>query len=52
MDLSGIATSLAASSVSQSVDVGVLKAVQNLDAVTSAMMFASIGLGTGVDAFA
>lgn len=52
MDLSSIATGLAAASVSQSVDVGVLKAVQNLDAATSAELFASIGLGTGVDAFA
>lgn len=52
MDLSSIATGLAAASVSQSVDVGVLKAVQNLDAATSSMLFASIGLGAGVDAFA
>ncbi len=52
MDLSGIATSLAMTSVAQSVDVGVLKAVQNLDAASSAMMFASIGVGTGIDAFA
>lgn len=52
MDLSGIATGLAAASVTQGVDIGVLKAVQNLDAATSAMMFASIGLGTGIDALA
>ena len=52
MDLSGIATGLAAASVSQNVDVSVLKAVQNLDAATSSMLFASIGLGTGIDAFA
>lgn len=52
MDLSGISTALAASSVSQSVDIGVLNAVQNLDASTSALMFASIGLGAGVDAYA
>ena len=52
MDLSSIASGLAAASVSQSVDVGVLKAVQNLDAATSSLLFASIGLGTGIDAFA
>jgi hypothetical protein len=52
MDLSGIASGLAASSVTQGVDVGVLRAVQNLDQAQAALLFSSIGLGSGVDAFA
>lgn len=52
MDLQSVASSLAASTVSQGVNVGVLKAVQNLDAATTAELFASIGLGTGVNALA
>lgn len=52
MDLQSIASDLAASSVTQGIDIGVLKAVQNLAAASSAELFASIGLGTGVNALA
>jgi hypothetical protein len=52
MSLSSIASGLAASSVSEGVDIGVLKAVQNLDEVQAALLFSSIGLGAGVDAYA
>lgn len=52
MDLQSIASGLAASSVSQGVNVGVLKAVNNLDQIQAAELFASIGLGTGVNTFA
>ena len=52
MDLSSIASGLAASSVTQGVDVGVLKAVQNLDQAQAALLFSSIGLGSQVNTFA
>lgn len=50
MDIGSIATGLAAGSVAQSLDVGVLKALQNLDANVTAEMMASIGVGNFVDA--
>ena len=49
MDLSSVAGGLAAASVSQSVDVSVLKAVQNLDAIQSALLV-SIGIGANFSA--
>ncbi len=52
MDLSSIASGLAASSVTQGVDIGVLKAVQSLDQAQASLLAASIGLGSGVDAYA
>lgn len=52
MDLSSVATGLVASNVSGSIDVGVLKAVQNLDQNQAAMLAASIGLGGNFDRFA
>ncbi len=52
MDVQSIASGLPASSVSTGVDVGVLKAVDNLAAVQAATLFASLGLGTGINAFA
>ncbi len=52
MDLQSIASGLAAASVTQGVNVSVLKATQNLDATQAALLFASIGLGASVDAHA
>ncbi|HVA27453.1 MAG TPA: hypothetical protein VNF68_04700 [Candidatus Baltobacteraceae bacterium] len=52
MDVQSIASGLAASSVSTGVDIGVLRAVDNLAAVQAATLFASIGLGTGVNTYA
>ncbi len=52
MDISSIETGLVASSVSNSLNVSVLKAVQNLDQSQAALLAASIGLGGNVDAFA
>ena len=52
MDLQSIATGLAASSVSQGVDLGVLKATNQLDAIQASVLAASIGLGTRIDAYA
>lgn len=52
MDLSSISTGLVSANVSGSIDVGVLKAVQNLDQNQAAMLAASIGLGANVDSFA
>ncbi len=52
MDLQSIASGLAASSVSAGINTSVLKAVQNLDQIQAAALFASIGLGSGVDHYA
>lgn len=52
MDLGSIATGLVGQSVSNSVNVDVLKAVQNLEASQASMLAASIGLGAHVDAYA
>jgi hypothetical protein len=52
MDLASVATDLSSSSVAQSANVGVLKAVQKLDAVVGAQLAASLGLGNSVDAYA
>ncbi len=52
MDVGALSTGLAMSSVGNQVDVGVLKAIQNLDKTMSGELFASIGLGKGVDAYA
>lgn len=52
MDVGSISTELAQGAVAGQVDVGVLKAVQNLDQNVAAELFASIGLGNGVDASA
>lgn len=52
MDLGSIASGLAASAVSQSVDVSVLKSVQNLDQAQSAILLASIGIGGNVNTLA
>ncbi|HEY8296782.1 MAG TPA: hypothetical protein VIG32_01995 [Candidatus Baltobacteraceae bacterium] len=50
--MGAIASGLASASVSGQVDVGVLKAVQNLDQTLVNQLFGSIGLGQGVNALA
>ena len=52
MDLSSIGSALSTGGVSEQIDIGVLNAVQNLEQISSALLFASIGIGTGVDASA
>ncbi|MEO9171225.1 MAG: hypothetical protein ABI282_10505 [Candidatus Baltobacteraceae bacterium] len=52
MDLGSVATSLVGASVSNSLNVDVLKAVQNLEKTQASMLAASIGLGAHVDAYA
>ena len=57
MDVSSIASGLGStaslgSSVGGIIDASLLKAVDNLSATQSALLFASIGLGSGVDTFA
>ncbi|MDP9024585.1 MAG: hypothetical protein M3N13_04305 [Candidatus Eremiobacteraeota bacterium] len=52
MDLGSIATGLVGQSVSNSLNVDVLKAVQNLDKSQALQLAASLGLGTHVDAYA
>ena len=52
MDLTGVASDLSSSSVSLNVNVGVLKALQNLDQVVASQLAASIGLGTAIDTYA
>lgn len=49
MDAASLSTSMLLSSVGGQVNIGVLKAVQNLDKTLTAQMFASIGLGGAVD---
>ena len=52
MDVGEIATGLSMANVAGSVDLGVLKMLQNLDQAVAAQLAASIGLGTAVDAYA
>lgn len=52
MDVASLRTALASSAVGQQVDAGVLRTLQNLDKNVAAELFASLGLGTGVDASA
>ena len=52
MEIDSIASGLAAQSVTSGVNIGVLKAVQNLDQVQAGLLFSSIGIGAGVDAYA
>ena len=52
MDLSSIGASISTGGVSEQIDIGVLNAVSNLEQVQSALLFASIGIGSGVDASA
>jgi hypothetical protein len=50
--LQSIASGLAASSVTGSLNVSLLKSVQNLDVIQVAELFRSIGLGQNVNAMA
>jgi hypothetical protein len=52
MDVGSLSTAMTMSAVGSQVDVGVLKAVQNLDQAVAAELFSSIGLGGSVDALA
>ncbi|MHB8141444.1 MAG: hypothetical protein ACYDA5_03755 [Vulcanimicrobiaceae bacterium] len=52
MDVQGIATQLASSSVTGQVNSSVLAAVQNLSKNLAAELFASIGLGSSIDRYA
>ncbi len=52
MDIGSIETALVGSSVSGSLNVDVLKAVQNLDRSQASLLAASIGLGGRIDAYA
>lgn len=52
MDIASLSSGLALSGVGQQVDVGVLKALQNLSKATAAELFSSIGLGSQVDSYA
>lgn len=50
--LGNIATGLVSASVSEGLNVDVLRAVNNLSEVQSALLFSSIGLGRSVDTYA
>ena len=52
MDISSVAGSLAAGTVGGSIDVGVINAVENLSQIQTSVLFSSIGIGAGVDAYA
>ena len=52
MDGTGATPDISSGSVALSINLGVLKAVENLDQVVAAQLAASIGLGTTVDAYA
>jgi hypothetical protein len=52
MDVAALSTDLSLSAAAGQVDLGVLKAVQNLDQNVGAQLAASIGLGRNVDAYA
>ncbi len=52
MDVAALSTSLTGGAVASQVDTSVLKALQNLDKSVAATLFAGIGLGQSVDAYA
>jgi hypothetical protein len=56
MDLSsiaeGLSTATASSGLAGTVDLSVLKSVQNLQIAVTAELFGSLGIGTTIDAFA
>ena len=52
MDIAGLSTAQSLSSVNQSVNVGVLKSTQTLDKIVAAKLFANIGIGSTIDAYA
>lgn len=49
MGIGALSSGMALASVGQQVDVGVMKALQNLDKNVASELFASIGLGSGID---
>ena len=50
--LSNIATGLVSASVSDGLNVDVLRAVNNLSEAQSALLFSSIGIGRSIDVYA
>jgi hypothetical protein len=52
MDVTALSTDLALSATNGQVDLGVLKAVENLDQSVGSQLAASIGLGRNVDSYA
>lgn len=50
--IESIANGLVASSVSASLNIGLLKSVDNLSEIQSAVLFSSIGIGGHIDAYA
>ena len=52
MGVQEVASALAASGVGNAINIGVLNSVQALAATQAAILFASIGLGSGVDTYA
>lgn len=52
MDIAALSTSLSASATAGQIDVGVLKALQNLDQNVAAQLAASLGIGRNVDTYA
>jgi len=52
MDIGALSTSLALSNTAGSVTIGVMKDTQNLQEDLVSRLFGSLGIGTGIDAFA
>lgn len=52
MDVAAIATGMALTGVSNSVSVGVMSQVQNLEQNLVSRLFGSMGIGNGVDTYA
>lgn len=52
MDISALSSTMATGGVAQQVDVGMLKALQNLEVNLTSELFATIGLGQSVDTHA
>ncbi len=52
MDISSVATGLAAGASTDAVGTGILKSVQNLEGNVVNRLFAQIGIGQNVDTYA
>lgn len=52
MDIAAASTDAASSSVGGAISISLLKAQQNLASALASELAASIGLGTGIDAYA
>lgn len=52
MDIASVATGMAQAQVASGVNVSVLKAVDNLAADQAARLFANLGIGQNIDAYA